>query len=81
MSSFKQFYNTAIVGNGIFMHGGMGTQMSNTITVFAVDTRSLELNAVYDISGLQIGTVQPVDYSKAAFGKAIAPAIAEFTIS
>lgn len=62
------------------MQGGMGTQVSKTITVFAVSTKDLELNAVYNIAGLRLGSFDPVDYPKATFSKAIAPAIAEFTI-
>lgn len=81
MSTYKQFYNTVIVGNGSHMPAGMGTQVSQTITVFAVDTGKLELHAAYDISGLEVGSNQPVNYPKATFTKALAPAIAEFTIS
>lgn len=80
MSAFKQFYNTLIAGNSVPQHAGMGTQVLKTITVFAVDTTKLELHAVYDISGLEVGTNQPVNYPKATFAKAVAPAIAEFTI-
>ncbi|RKP52754.1 hypothetical protein [Trinickia fusca] len=80
MSSQKQFYNTVIVGNGVHMPAGMGTQVQQTLTIFAVDTGKLERNTVYDISGLEIGSNQPVNYPRATFTKAIAPAIAEFTI-